>query len=287
MKKNQNILSKLSKIKLNITRNWDLPGKERLANMLINKGDQVQGLFFSGITWLKHEHIGIYVSTRSYIEWKIFSEGTYEAVTGNIIRMSLNPGDTALDIGANIGVHTLRMAESVGRNGRVIACEPLPHLQEKLNQNIKLNCFESWVSIIPKAISDTNGTTQMTGDPNAFNQGTARMDAHEGFEVPVITGDSLLHQLGIKSLNLIKIDVEGFEMNVIRGLKESIALYQPRIILEYDADYWEKCNSSWAELSEFLMSLKYKFYRIEDHLLTEIENTPDFTSGNIFCLTVQ
>jgi FkbM family methyltransferase len=283
-KKKIKSLNRFDKIRLNISRNWEMPGRERIASMLIPQSRGKESKSYEGITWLKHEYLALYFSSTSYIEWKILSEGNYEPSTGDIIRMSLKPGDTALDVGANIGVHTLRMAQSVGAKGKVLACEPLPHLQIKLNNNVLLNRYDDIVEIIPKALSDYNGKTRIKAEVSSFNQGTGRMDKDGDIETEVIKGDDLLNQKDIQQLALIKIDVEGFEMKVIDGLKESIEKFKPRIIVEYDAEYWKMCNSSWQDLSEMLKNIGYTFYRIDHPILTEIIGEPDFSSGNILCI---
>lgn len=277
-------MGKWSRLRLGITRNWGMPGKERIASWLIHQSRNADEVPFEGITWLKNENLAVNISTSSYIEWKILAEGTYESATGNLISLSLLPGDWALDIGANIGIHSLRMAKAVGSGGRVISCEPLAHLRKKLQANLTLNRLEQQVVIMDKAISDVPGKTQMSGDPASFNQGTGRMESTGSTEVEVITGDALLESLGAARLDLIKIDIEGYEMKAISGLKNSIRKYKPRILVEYDRDYWQKCGSSWDEFKTFLKSCNYSIYRIDDHTLSKIEGDPDVGSCNVFCL---
>jgi FkbM family methyltransferase len=277
-------MSKISRIKLGISRNWSLPGKERLASWLIQQDREDNTQPFEGITWLKNEPIGLYISTGSYIEWKILAEGTYEPATGNLINLSLRPGAIALDIGANIGVHTLRMARAVGEQGKVISCEPMIHLQNKLKANILLNRLESIVEIVGEAISDVPGETFMSGSPDTFNQGTGRMDSEGQTPVRVTTGDKLLADKGIQQLDLIKIDIEGYEMKAIQGLNQSIARYKPRILVEYDQTYWEKCGSSWNDFKSMMEKYDYSIYKIEEFTLTKINSSPETSSCNLFCI---
>jgi FkbM family methyltransferase len=269
---------------LSISRNWIFPGKERIASLLIKKDNLANSIPFEGISWLKNENIALYISTGSYIEWKILAEGTYEAATGSIIGLSLKPGDIALDIGANIGVHTLRMARAVGATGKVISCEPLPHLIKKLQSNIKLNRLEDIITTVNKAVSDFNGLGQMQGSAQSFNQGTGRMEVTGNENVEVNTGDHILDTLNVNSLALVKIDIEGHEMKAIRGLKHSIEKYKPRVLIEYDRDYWKKCDSSWEEFYNYFTKLEYNLYRIEDSLLVKIKDNPNVSSCNIFCI---
>src|SRR5471030_55574 len=100
------------RIKLSFIRNWNLPGKERLAHWFKPSVALKSGLK-DGIVWLNTEDIAIYTTADNYIEWTILSTGTYEDEIGKLIRISLNPGDTALDIGANIGLQSIRMSQCV------------------------------------------------------------------------------------------------------------------------------------------------------------------------------
>lgn len=277
-------MSKLSRIKLGISRNWSLPGKERLASWLIQQDREKGTLPFEGITWLKNEPIALYISTGSYIEWKILAEGTYEPATGNLISLSLRPGFIALDIGANIGVHTLRMARAVGESGKVISFEPMPHLQQKLNANVQLNRLESIVQIKGVAVSDAAGQTKMSGSSDTFNQGTGRMDDQGETQVLVTTGDAVIEEMELNRLDLIKIDIEGYEMKAIQGLFNSIKKFKPRLLVEYDQAYWEKCGSSWTEFKSFLSQNNYSIYKIEEFTLTRIHTTPETSSCNVFCI---
>lgn len=277
-------MSKISRFRLGISRNWGLPGKERLASWLIQQDREKSSESFEGITWLKNEPVALYISTQSYIEWKILAEGTYEPATGNLISLSLRPGFVALDIGANIGVHTLRMARAVGEKGTVISCEPLPYLQNKLRRNVQLNRMEDIVHILPVAVSDQPGETRMSGSAESFNQGTGRMDASGETLVNVTTGDAILNELNITRLDLIKIDIEGYEMKAIRGMENSIRKFRPRLLVEFDAHYWEKCGSSWEEFRGFLHNLGYQIYKIEEFALQEVPSDPGVPSCNLFCI---
>src|ERR1700753_2160835 len=131
-------MKRKDRIKLDFTRNWKLPGKERLSNWL-KPSDGTKSALKNGITWLSNEDIAIFTTTDNYIEWTLLSNGTYEEEINKLIRISLKPGNTALDIGANIGLQTIRMAQSVGNDGYVYSFEPLNYLREKFIRNIALN----------------------------------------------------------------------------------------------------------------------------------------------------
>jgi hypothetical protein len=148
-------MKRTDRVKLEFTRNWKLPGKERLSNLLKPSGE-LKVSIRNGIVWLTGEDIAIYTSADSYIEWTILTTGTYENEINKLIRISLKPGDNALDIGGNIGLQTLRMSQCAGKTGQVTAFEPLGYLREKFSRNMALNRAEN-VSLLPYALSDEEG----------------------------------------------------------------------------------------------------------------------------------
>jgi hypothetical protein len=131
-------MKRIDRIKLDFTRNWKLPGKERLSNLL-KPSDKLKASIREGIVWLSDEDIAIYTSADNYIEWTILSTGTYEDEINKLIRISLKNGGNALDIGGNIGLQSIRMSQCAGLTGKVYAFEPLTYLQEKFNRNVTLN----------------------------------------------------------------------------------------------------------------------------------------------------
>ncbi len=85
-------------------------------------------------------------------------------------------------------------------------------------------------------------------------------------------------------LALIKIDVEGFEYQVLKGLKQTLQKHKPRIIFEYDSNYWINTGQSITECCQFLQALNYKLYEISPAGCEIINNTANIQSGNLFCI---
>ncbi|TAH01559.1 MAG: FkbM family methyltransferase [Sphingobacteriales bacterium] len=268
MKKNQ-------KLKLQLSRNWILPFKERITKYLVIPGSEKT--YQKGITYTQN---GILVSfdTRNYIEYKIFAEGYYEQEVTLLMKNYVELGDTVLDIGANIGVHSLNLSKMVGKSGSVYSFEPIPFLRDKLNRNISLNRFSN-INIMPFALSDSNYTIKTAFSQNG-NNGTffIQNDDSGETEINCVKGDDWANQQQITNLKLIKIDVEGFEYKVITGLKETINKYKPVIFFEYDTNYISRANSSPADFNHlFFNEFKYKLYSIQKFILTPIT---DFSQIN-------
>lgn len=275
------------RIRLRWIRNWTFPGQERLSRYF-KPSAALHRSFKNGIIWLHKEPIALYASPDNYIEWTLLSTGSYEPEIEKLIALSLRPGDVALDIGANIGLQSLRMARYVGEAGTVLSFEPLNHLQEKFRKNMSLNRFHQ-VKLFTCALSDRSGEEEFTIDPEEYNQGTFSIGHTSGTgkkkqKVKILRGDDIPEITALPKLDLIKIDVEGYESDVLSGLTETVTKHKPRIIFEYDEQYWRTAGRDIAALHAFLSGLEYTFYQIESIGLEYLPDFANFRSGNIFCL---
>lgn len=278
-------MKRSDRIKLNFIRNWNLPGQERLSHKF-KPSEQFKADLHNGITWLTTEDLAIYTTADNYIEWTILSTGTYEHEIGKLIRVSLKPGETALDIGANIGLQSLRMSQAVGPTGKVYAFEPLGFLQDKFKKNTGLNKAAN-VTLLPFALSDTAGETQFEIDPAAWNQGTFSLINSGGTTnqtVAIKIADDLPEIMALQQLAFIKIDVEGFEFQVLKGLKQTLKKHRPRVIFEFDANYWARTNQSITACFAFLQELNYSIYQINAVSCELVTSPSKAESGNLFCI---
>lgn len=144
----------------------------------------------------------------------------------------LAEGDWALDIGANVGHYTLRMSELVGPAGRVIAFEPVPNTFSLLAANTRLFAHSN-VSLLNVAASD--GTAVAGVDIPNFAEGlTNYYQAHLTADAAALTILTLpIDALGLPArVKLVKIDVEGHELPVLRGMNKLIERDHPVLIVE-------------------------------------------------------
>jgi FkbM family methyltransferase len=166
----------------------------------------------------------IKVDPRKAIGRSIAQTGIYELATSELLWRLLQPGDQALDIGANIGYMTGLMGMRVGRAGKVYAFEPHPQLFRQLAENVdRLRATNNFgqVELYERAVSDCSTRVNLLA-PNEFNKndGLARVvatDCAGGDLIPVqaVTLDALLADRGVFAV--AKIDVEGHELKVIQG----------------------------------------------------------------------
>lgn len=199
--------------------------------------------------------------------WYVAFFGTYEPELRAIVRAVLPLGGVAVDVGANVGWHTLLMARLVGESGRVLAAEANPSVRERLSRNLALNRF-SQVEIVPYALADTEGTVDFFGpdaDDPGSGDGHVVTDAQERrgtFAVESRQLDRILASARIGRLDLIKIDVEGFEWPVLKGAEKVVAEYRPHIIFEYNASYASRGGGTPALMEEYFRRHGYRLFAI-------------------------
>lgn len=150
----------------------------------------------------------------------------------DLVNRFVGDGDVFIDVGANIGVYTLAASQLVGENGQVHAFEPLSVAYGLLQENVMLNCAEN-VHLNPVAVGDEVGEVDLYVNTEAALTGlgkTNRGTLLDIQKVPIWTLDDYSSRLGIKSIDFLKIDVEGFEGHVLRGAEELI-VKSPNLIV--------------------------------------------------------
>lgn len=148
-----------------------------------------------------------------------------------VVNRALQPGDTALDIGANLGLVSFKMLSRVGKTGRVISFEPQPRMTGYLQKSIAHNGIQN-LRLEAVGLGDTAGTLRLSIPQD--NAGAASFATGGGAhveEVPVTTLDTLHADQGLGDVQLIKVDVEGFEPQVFAGGERFFAEVKPKVVV--------------------------------------------------------
>lgn len=174
---------------------------------------------------------------------QIIQHGCYEPHIERTIRELVKPGQTCLDVGAYLGYHTLTMAGLVGNNGKVIAVEPQQRALDMLWHSALLNGLDHRIIAKRYAAGVTEGQvafhaqTKWGGASYVFHEAVPA-EGVEGFEktiVPQRRLDAILEDAGVARLDLMKIDVEGYEPLALQGLGKFAEMGRLRIIMEWSA----------------------------------------------------
>jgi FkbM family methyltransferase len=175
------------------------------------------------------------IDRSSTLEWQLWAFGRYEPHLTELFSHLVQPGDRCVDIGANVGVHTVRLARLTGPGGEVIAIEPDPGVAKRARGNVALNGLAN-VRLINAAASERAGAMRLyRPSPRDTNRARASLLQHAyltgaATTVPVVAVDDVCAG---KPVALIKIDVEGHESAVVRGAADTIARHAPSIVFEY------------------------------------------------------
>ncbi len=182
--------------------------------------------------------------------------GAHEAVLNRYIGAQLRRGDWVIDVGANVGLISSVMAAAVGPEGAVWAFEPLPRNVERLRALKEANNLTQ-LTIFPLGLSSTASTAKLLLSPPEGGSGSGSFVspwAKEGYiEVEVNRLDDLVEADGEDlPLRLVKIDVEGFEPEVLAGAKNTLTTKRPLILCEFhDPLLLAAGSSSEALLDQF------------------------------------
>lgn len=174
----------------------------------------------------------------------------------SLIRQYLRPGDTYIDVGANIGTTTLSAASVVGENGSVVAIEPHPRISQYLTDNVNQN-QPSNISIYPLAVGDAKGEIHFSNDTSDVRNHVVRMGA---IVVEVDLLDNVLRPHHFTCINLMKIDVEGYEIFVLKGAVET--LQQVETLFLECAGHERRYGYEDKDLRTLLRSQGFRVFRI-------------------------
>jgi len=220
------------------------------------------------------------VDTSSSTEYHLLFRGAHEPHVTELLQRLARPGDTCLDIGANVGSLTLVLARAVGPTGRVLAFEPHPQVAERLRRNVELNCYRQ-VTVVEAAVSDTDGTATLYGhEPDAFRKGLSSLRPDEAvsqpLEVATVAARECESRFELTACHLIKIDVEGHEPVVLKGLDGLIEKHRPHVIFELRTRHWSKFGEGTAPVLDRFRALDYDLYFIRRGIMQPLaEVVPD------------
>lgn len=180
--------------------------------------------------------------------------GEYERDMAVAIDRLAEPGSCVLDVGANVGAHTLRLARRVGASGRVYAFEPTAYAFAKLGRNLSLNSFPQ-VEAVRLALSDHDETDGVIAARSSWRTDGYQAPAAEA--VPFARLDTWCANRQVPGVSLAKIDVDGHEFSVLSGGRETLERQRPILLIEAGHYHYERADRNPFTLLE---SLGYGFW---------------------------
>ncbi len=168
-----------------------------------------------------------------------YRSGTNELPVQEAVADLLEPGATFFDVGSNVGFFAVLAAREVGPAGAVHAFEPVPAIADDIAANAERNGLAN-VTVHAVAVSDTDGATaslMLAAHPGGatLSEADAPDDLTGRIDVPVVTLDELVRTGTCPPPDVVKIDVEGVEMQVLAGMSEILAQHRPTLVCELDS----------------------------------------------------
>jgi len=227
------------------------------------------------LRWLLHPNAPWLLRTRNRVSlWApkggagalIYYQGATEPDTMEFFRRVLKPGMVFVDVGAHLGEYTVLAATILGRSGYVHAFEPRPDIFELLTRNIQLNHCRN-VTVRPFALWHENGWCEfeVTPEPSvsAIRSVAPIRRGAKIIKVRAVTLDDYFARIPTCRPDLIKIDVEGAELHVLRGARSVLdrsAVEAPKLIVEYEPPNQARFGYSFTDVFAFLAGLGYNLY---------------------------
>lgn len=183
----------------------------------------------------------------------------------NFFGEHIREGDTVLDIGANIGHHTVYFSKTVGRAGQVISFEPQLAIFRYASANAVVNGCSN-VTLLQGCLGDAEGEVRMAAvsydeQTNFGALGVSIDEDERGELVPTWTLDGLIDRgtVRLSKIDFVKIDVQSFELFVLRGAYNAFRTFKPKIFLEISPYWMKERGYDYTEVYDLLREIGYRF----------------------------
>lgn len=208
----------------------------------------------------------LYLFLERFREWVNWDKRVYLSFA--------RPGDIALDVGANVGAHAVFLSHLVGRRGRVLAFEPLPANIDALKETVRRRARHPNITILPVAVGNSalregRVTLRIPGDD--LTQASLALHTTGSWggkppvrevAVPLTSLDTSKDVQSLRHIELVKIDVEGGELDVLRGGSQTLSRHLPLIYCEAYDKWQASFGYGPADLLSFARSLGYQAARV-------------------------
>jgi FkbM family methyltransferase len=254
-----------------------MPGKSRLTRWLIDRLAQ------NGEAEIPALGLSFFVpALREPIASSLLANGTYEPQLCEALAKVLKKDGVFMDVGANVGLFSLLAAHRLIPEGRVAAFEASPRIFSFLERNAQRNPRPG-LTLFHRAVTERSGDEMSFFDaPEAkFGMGSlANRFSSSAAVVKSISLDDAAEQLGLPRVDVIKVDVEGFELGVFRGARRLLSM-TPAPVVFFEFNDWAEANATSApgDAQRFLQELGYMTLPLEDWMRGDRRPRPPQTSG--------
>lgn len=200
------------------------------------------------------------------IERSLLTTGHWDSIVESCVQRLLKPGDTFLDVGANIGYFSMMASKVVGSNGTVVSFEPSARALTRLAAHGCLNQCRNQL-ICSHAVGDFTGRSTLNWAPSSniggstISRGKAATGAVE--QITIRRLDDVCREFDLVP-SLIKMDIEGFELFALKGAREMLQMHSPQVVCELTGPFLADHGQSAKELVQFMLELDYTPFRLSE-----------------------
>jgi FkbM family methyltransferase len=255
-------------------------GKARVWQAMRRLLKRNPALFGTSITTDRYGH-RMAVDFREWNERNLYFLGEWNPDIEWLMARVLRPGDTFLDLGANIGYFTLLGARLVGPTGQVLSFEPSPINFQRLTGHVAMNGYAT-IRLYPKAVSNVAEASILFqpeggGDLSSLRSSVATETSAPVLrhEIETVCLDQFLADDVKKVIRLVKIDIEGAEFLALQGMHDLLASPAgPDILCEINDAFLREMGSSETQILQYLQRLGYHAFLLGDRKLTPLDSSP-------------
>lgn len=260
-------------------------GKMRLARAILGSARHVSDVVVQD----RRGHRFLIPQVGSPIGLDLLINGVYEPLELELALRLLRKGSTFVDVGANVGCYSIPLAAALEPGGRVIAIEASPRLQVYLERNIVMNGLHN-VEIVPAAAGEREGTTDFHEAPShSFGMGSiAPQFSSRPVQLSMSRLDTILEERAIERVDLIKVDVEGFEVGVFRGARTTLTgAHPPAVLFEFLDWAEERAGFRAGAAQEALLDWGFTLWTSSDFLQGRAALNTPMRSGGAMLLAIR
>jgi len=215
--------------------------------------------------------VGIFHPLRSLLPWvaRKTTIGPWFEPEIKILNRLVKPGDTVMDVGANVGVYTSVLSRLVAPSGHVVAYEPIHESAESIRRFIRVSGVTN-VVVREVGLSTRSGPGYLAA-PRDFSGRLDDQQAHltdrersADYAIELSTLDDEMRMLDLTRLDFVKCDVEGAEFEAFRGGARSLSQFRPTILAEIESQWTMRYGTTTDEVMRYIQSLgHYRIYVVE------------------------
>ncbi len=231
----------------------------------------------------------VYVDLRCPDHWNAFVLHVYDSALVNSLKdVLVKPGCVFMDIGASVGLISMSLASHVeDLGGRILAYEPHAANRDLLCKSVAVNGLSEWVAFFPFALGDRSGyvalaTSETMADVgNAMIVGDVSSAPQGNTDSKMITLDEHVETLGLERLDCIKLDVEGFEFDVLHGASHTLQRFKPVIFGEFNTVFLSRRGVDLDEAWVSLESMPYELQQFRSEDWETVHSRPEQRCWNL------